>query len=180
MSPILSFNRLALFIKKGSGNAIPNDIIVQHLWPLLSHPHQGRLNQNVCAMNQCIKQLPRPKVNLAPRIIYKNLIGIIRNHIQNHADNTRHEVPSYASIKFVYSLRHSKKFPQRSINIIEHILIDHTHFDKTKLPVDKTKLPVDTLSENNSNFQEEYTRFTRIIRQWYLEPSTFIEDVCVY
>ena len=174
MSPRLSFNRLALYIKKGSAGAIPNDIIVQYLWPLLSHPHQGRLNKNIGDMNRCIKQLPRRTTNvIGPKVIYQLL--------HKPADyNEEHQAPfPRASVKFVYSLQplsfKRRRYPQRYINIIEYILLNDKAFEE---PPEMRDPVVPSLPKGTSYIAcKGYSHFTEVIRQWYLLPSTFIENV---
>ena len=56
-----------------------DDVFTQFIWPLLSHPHQGRKGLLVGEKNKCIASLPKLECSFGPKIIfyykvmYKNL-----------------------------------------------------------------------------------------------------------
>ena len=157
--PQLSFNRLTLYLTKRTGQNIPNDLIIQYIWPFLSHPHQGRINKNIGDMNRCIEQLPRRTTNVSgPKIVYKLL----------HTNRDNQPPFPRASVKFIYSLHHSTKFPERYITIIEYVLLNNKAFEKYDTPRGTYEVYNGPLGRH----------FTEAIRQWYLIPATFIENNC--
>ena len=163
--PQLSFNRLTLYLTKGTGQNIPNDLIIQHIWPLLSHPHQGRINKNIGDMNRCIEQLPRRTTNVSgPKFVYK----LIHTNRDNQSPFPR------ASVKFIYSLHHSSKFPERYITIIEYVLLNNNAFEESD------GVEEEGVAALNNRYMacQGYRHFTEVIRQWYLLPATFIENTC--
>jgi hypothetical protein len=101
-----NLNFLSLIFKKFN---IPQDIITSHLWPLVSFPHQGRIEfntqkKNTKIMNKCIKRLPKLNIFNGPKIIY-NL-------------NNPNMIPK---IRFVYSIYHSTKYKHRYITVHETV-----------------------------------------------------------
>ena len=117
------FYNIALCIHKIS-NKLPNDIIIHYLWPMLSFPHQGRSEfslSQVNLKNSCVQELPRRRSSYGPQIIYnfarRKPLPIPVQHSVQHSE-------SHSFVKFIYSIHHSKKFPNRYINILEHFIID--------------------------------------------------------
>ena len=82
---------------------MPQDIIVAHLWPLISFPHQGRIENNTKLKNQCIRHLPKLTIFNGPKVIY-------------NLKNT-----TTLKIKFIYCVYHSTKYKNRYITVHESI-----------------------------------------------------------
>lgn len=95
-----NLNFLSLIFKKFK---IPQDIITTHVWPLVSFPHQGRIENNTKLKNQCIRHLPKLTIFNGPKVIY---------NLKN--------APNF-KIKFVYCVYHSTKYKNRYITIHELI-----------------------------------------------------------
>jgi len=95
-----NLNFLSLTFKKFN---IPQDIISSYLWPLLSFPHMGRIENDTIQNNskkKCILMLPKLTVFAGPKVIY----------------NIESKIPK---IKFIYCIYHSKKQKHRYITIHE-------------------------------------------------------------
>lgn len=104
---------------------LPIDIIRQNIWPMLSYPHEGRVDfckEQLKLKNACLKQLPSLEMWSGPKIIY-NL-----ERLKHLFDLTCHK--NYPpSVKFMYILKYSKKYPNEYINILEYVTLTPQDFE---------------------------------------------------
>ncbi len=127
----MDFFQLYHFLNNSKFMKLPNDIITDLIWPMLSHPHQGRRGYPISKMNKCLKDLPR-KYKAHPPIVYN-----LTNLNSDVFNNNNIKIP----VKFIFRVNHSKKnikytrFGQprltcsrKYINIVERTIIDENDF----------------------------------------------------
>ena len=120
-----------------------DDVFTQFIWPLLSHPHQGRKGLLVGEKNKCIASLPKLECSFGPKIIFY--------YNKNTIDEGKEESDSNicCKIKFIYKLHHASRDPSNYINIIEHMSIGSNIF------VGKVWVP-------------HWNNFTALLREMYV------------
>lgn len=123
------FTLMRILNNKKGAVKLPMDIIREYLWPMLSHPHQGRFGYETKKKNQCLKHLPKLELWTGPKIIY-NL-----KRLEPLFDLTKsYKYP--ATIKFMYTLKYSKKYPNEYINILEYVTLKPSDFIYTNNSLD--------------------------------------------
>ena len=61
------FTLMRILTNKKGAVKLPMDIIREHLWPMLSYPHQGRFGRETKKKNICLKQLPSLEMWSGPK-----------------------------------------------------------------------------------------------------------------
>ena len=126
----MDFLQLCRILNKSKFINLPNDVITDIIWPMLSHPHQGRRGYPISKMNKCLKELPR-KYKAHPPIVYN-----LNSDVFNNNNNIK--IP----VKFIFRVNHLTKknikytrFGQprptcsrKYINVVERTIIDENDF----------------------------------------------------
>lgn len=101
---------------------IPAELIIEYIWPLLSFPHQGRRGHDTRKKNICLKQLPSIEMWTGPKIIYnrERLGPLFRPTLTFNYP---------ATVKFMYTLKYSKKYPKEYIIILEYVTLQPSDFE---------------------------------------------------
>ena len=118
-----------ILTNKGGGVKLPADILREYIWPMLSYPHQGRFGRETKKKNICLKELPSLEMWSGPKIIYnrERLTPLFRPTLS-------HNYP--ATVKFMYILKYSKKYPNQYINILEYVTLRPCDFVYTNNSLD--------------------------------------------
>ena len=127
----MDFLRLYHILTHGTCRVkIPTELITEYIWPMLSFPHQGRAGYEIRNKNKCLKQLPSLEMWSGPKIIYKT----------ERLGPLFHPAITYnypATVKFMYTLKYYKKYPNEYINILEYVTLQPSDFEYTKVSDEK-------------------------------------------